>query len=83
MSTVAVVKLEAAKQEEEKGPLSPPVYTLKIHIHATASRIPGSDRGRYRLRSEIWSTSTILGPPSLRITINPSDLHDPGAFRSG
>ena len=40
-------------------------------------RIQGSDQAHYRLRSEIWSTSTVLGPPSLWITINPSDLHDP------
>jgi len=79
MSTVTVAKLEAAKQEEEKGlPISDPaIRTLKSHIHATASRIQGSDQARYRLRSEIWSTSAVLGPPSLWITINPSDLHDP------
>ena len=79
MSTVTAAKLEAAKQEEEKGlPISDPaVQTLKRHIHATASRIQGSDQARYRLRSEIWSTAAVLGPPSLWITINPSDLHDP------
>ena len=79
MSLVTTAKLEAAKQEEEKGlPISDPaVRTLKSHIHSTASRIQGSDQARYRLRSEIWSTSAALGPPSLWITINPSDLHDP------
>ena len=79
MSLVTTAKLEAAKQEEEKGlPISDPaVHTLKSHIHSTASRIQGSDQARYRLRSEIWSTSAALGPPSLWITINPSDLHDP------
>ena len=79
MSSVTTAKLEAAKQEEEDGlPISDPaVCKLKSHIHATASRIQGSDQARYRLRSEIWSTSAVLGPPSLWITINPSDLHDP------
>ena len=79
MSSVTIKKLEAAKQEEEKGmPISDPaVRKLKNHIHATASRIQGSDQARYRLRSEIWSTSALLGPPSLWITVNPSDLHDP------
>ena len=79
LSSVTAAKLEAAKLEEEKGlPISDPaVRTLKSHIHATASRIQGSDQARYRLRSEIWSTSAVLGPPSLWITINPSDLHDP------
>jgi hypothetical protein len=79
MSTVTTTKLEAAKREEDKGlPISDPaVRALKSHIHATASRIQGSDQARYRLRSEIWSTSAAFGPPSLWITINPSDLHDP------
>ena len=79
MSTVTAAKLEAAKREEEKGlPISDTaVHALKNHIHATASRIQGSDQARYCLRSEIWSTSTVFGPPSLWITINPSDLHDP------
>ena len=79
MSSVTVTKLEAAKREEEKGlPISDPaVQALKKHIHATASRIQGSDQARVRLRSEIWSTAAVLGPPSLWITINPSDLHNP------
>jgi len=81
MSSVTVAKLEAAKQEEEKGlPISDPaVQTLKKHTHATASRVQGSDQARVRLRSEIWSTTAVLGPPSLWITINPSDLQ--GTFR--
>jgi hypothetical protein len=37
----------------------------------------GSDQARYQLRSQIWSTSIYLNPPSLWITINPCDLHDP------
>ena len=37
----------------------------------------GSDQSQYQLRSQIWSTSIIFGPPTLWITINPTDLHDP------
>ena len=36
-----------------------------------------SDQAQYQLRSQIWSTSIYLNPPSLWITINPCDLHDP------
>lgn len=69
---------KAAKDEAERRPISHPgVRLLKKHIHAVAGRIMGSDQGRYRLRSKIWSTSIMLGPPSLWITINPDDLHDP------
>ena len=79
ISSVTAAKLEQAKADEENSlPVSDEaVRALKKHIHAMASRISGSDQSRYRLRSQIWSTSTILGPPSLWITINPSDLHDP------
>ena len=37
----------------------------------------GSNQSRYQRRSQIWSTSIRKGPPSLWITVNPSDLHDP------
>ncbi|KAF8958657.1 hypothetical protein BDZ97DRAFT_1668217, partial [Flammula alnicola] len=30
-----------------------------------------------QLRSQIWSTCIMKNPPSLRITINLTDLHDP------
>ena len=79
ISSVTSEMLERAKMDEESGqPISDKaVQALKKHVHATAARISGSDQSRYRLRSQIWSTSTVLGPPSLWITINPSDLHDP------
>ena len=37
----------------------------------------GSNHAQDHLRSQIWSTSVMLNPPSLWITINPCDLHDP------
>ena len=79
VSSVTAEKLEQAKSDEENGlPISDEaVRALKKHVYATAARVSGSDQSRYRLRSQMWSTSTVLGPPSLWITINPSDLHDP------
>lgn len=79
MATITAEKLDQAKAEEEGGlPVSDKaVRALKRHVYATASQVSGTDQSRYRLRSQIWSTSTILGLPSLWITINPSDLHDP------
>ena len=79
VAAITAEKLNHAKAEEECGlPISDEtVKALKRHVYATAARVSGTDQARYRLRSQIWSTSTILGPPSLWITINPSDLHDP------
>ena len=72
-------KLEQAQADEEKGiPISDPaVRLLKSHVNATVGRIMGSDQSRFKLRSQIWSTTIYLGPPYLWITINPIDLHDP------
>ena len=40
-------------------------------------RVKGSNQTQYQMQSQIWSTSAYLGPPSLWITINPSDLNNP------
>ena len=53
------------------------IQVLKRHIRAVSSRVQGSDQNRAQLRSQIWSTSIAKGPPSLWVTINPCDLHDP------
>jgi hypothetical protein len=37
----------------------------------------GSDTSRASYRSQIWSTMLYKNPPSLWVTINPNDLHDP------
>ncbi|KIK17450.1 hypothetical protein PISMIDRAFT_15084 [Pisolithus microcarpus 441] len=79
LMTITVEKLRRAEQEEEqKKPISDAaVRLLRRHIQATAGRVIGSDQSRYCLRSQIWSTSVMLNPPSLWLTINPCDLHDP------
>ena len=79
LSTVTPAKLQQAQMEEEKNlPISDPaVRLLRKHVHATGGRVMGSDQSRYQLRSQMWSTAIYLGPPSLWVTINPCDLHDP------
>lgn len=68
----------AAGDEEQNIPTSEPVVqSLRKHMFAASGRMQGSDSGRYQLRSQIWSTALMLQPPSLWITINPCDLHDP------
>jgi hypothetical protein len=39
----------------------------------------GSNETRVQMSSQIWSTFVYLGPPSLWITINPSDINNPVA----
>ncbi|OCH87122.1 hypothetical protein OBBRIDRAFT_837649 [Obba rivulosa] len=79
LSTITLEKLQQAAKEEEANisTSDPAIQLLRQHIHAIAGRVQGSDQGRYQLRSQIWATSIAMNPPSLWITINPSDLHDP------
>ena len=78
ISSITAEKLEQVKSDEEKGlPVSDEaVRALKKHVHAIAAWVSGSNQSHYQLQSQIWSTLTVLGPPSLWIMINPSDLHD-------
>ncbi|KAE9409035.1 hypothetical protein BT96DRAFT_953832 [Gymnopus androsaceus JB14] len=64
LSTITEEKLKVAQVQEEKSEwiTDPAILLLKSHIHAVAGKI--------------WSTSIVLGPPSIWITINPCNLHD-------
>lgn len=79
LSTLTLERLQKAQDTEEKNiPISDPlIQLLRKHVYATSACIVGSDYSRFQLRSQIWSTSIMLNPPSLWITINPCDLHDP------
>ncbi|THH18968.1 hypothetical protein EW146_g2114 [Bondarzewia mesenterica] len=79
LSSITKEKLEVAEREEERNHAisDPAVRALRRHVHATAARVKGSDSARHQLRSQIWSTSVEKGPPTMWITINPCDLHDP------
>lgn len=79
LSTITPEDLRRAGEEEGRGqpPSNPAIRVLKKYINATSRRVMGSDAARFQLRSQIWSTSIYLNPPTLWITINPDDLHDP------
>lgn len=79
LSSITLGKIEKAKKEEERGCTvsDPAIKLLYKHIYAIASQVLGTDQRRYQLRSKIKSMSIMLNPPSLWITINPNNLHDP------
>jgi len=79
LSTLTLERLQKAQEVEEKNvPISDPlIQLLRKHVYATGGHVVGSDYSRFQLHSQIWSTSIMLNPPSLWITINPCDLHDP------
>ena len=79
LSTISLGRLERAQEQEARGlPISDPaVRLLHQNIYAAAGRVVGTDQRRYQLRSKIWSMTLAMNPPSLWLTINPCDLHDP------
>ena len=78
ISSINVDMLAQAQCEEENRVPIPnaAVCLLWKHIHASSGCVIGSDQSR---QSQIWSTSIMLNPPTLWITINPSNIHDPMA----
>lgn len=79
LATITAEKLKEAQIQEDKGQkvTDPAILLLKSHIHTAAGKVMGSNASKHRLKSQIWSTSISEGPPSLWVTINPDDLHDP------
>ena len=79
LRTITLEKLRQAQEEEGAGRAvsDPAIQLLKQHVYGTLGRVMGSDQSRSRMRSQIWSTTMSKGPPTLWMTINPSDLHDP------
>lgn len=71
--------LKQAVKEEKRGerPSNLGVRSLKKHLKAVSSKVLGSDDARAANRSKIWSTTVMKSPPTLWITLNPADLHDP------
>lgn len=79
LSTITYHDMEKAQAEEDHGQRisDPRVHLLKKHMFATSSRVMGSDHMRAGYRSQIWSTSIFLNPPTLWTTWNFCDIHDP------
>lgn len=75
--TIGSLKRAATREDTHEADDEPSVKALKKHVRAVSSRVQGSDQSRTQLRSQIWSTVICKGPPSLWVTINPCDLHDP------
>lgn len=71
--------LVTASREEAKrqDPSNPIIRSLKKHISAVRTNVIGTDESRINIRSYIWGMTIMKNPPSLWITINPTDTHDP------
>ncbi|QRV90295.1 ATP-dependent DNA helicase PIF1 [Ceratobasidium sp. AG-Ba] len=78
-STLTLADLSRAADESARGqvPSNQIVALLRRMVHSAGGKVMGSDASRATYRSQIASTSLSLNPPSLWMTINPTDIHDP------
>lgn len=76
---LTVDDLATASREEAKkqSPSNPIIRSLKKHISAVRANVIGTDESRINICSYIWGMTIMKNPPSLWITINPTDTHDP------
>jgi hypothetical protein len=68
----------ASGEENRKVPFSnPTVKALRSQISGLRTKVMGTDESRIKIRGQIKGMCVMKGPPSLWITINPSDTGDP------
>ena len=79
LATVTQEKLWAAVEQEQRGHIvsDPVIQALRKHVFAGAAHVQGSNSSQVQCRSQIFSTTIMKNPPSLWLTINPVDIHDP------
>nr|GAT44847.1 predicted protein [Mycena chlorophos] len=70
--------IQASEEENRKIPFSnPAVRLLRKHLTVIRARVQGTDESRVGIRAQIWGLTLRFNPPSIWMTINLSDTHDP------
>ncbi|KAG8690964.1 hypothetical protein FRC09_011780 [Ceratobasidium sp. 395] len=79
LDTITPADLRKAADEESRGEIAsnPAIQVLKKSITATSRRVMASGPSRTQLRSQIQSAAIYFNQPTIWLTINPDDLHDP------
>ena len=68
----------AAKEEHARENYSDPtMISLRETITAVRTKVDGTDEARIRIRSLVWGMCIKKNPPSLWLTINPTDTQNP------
>ena len=75
--TVADFEL-AANEERARKPFSnPDMRSLRHTLSSIRAKVMGTDESCMRIRSLVWGMCVKKNPPSIWLTINPSDTQDP------
>ncbi|KAJ3567966.1 hypothetical protein NP233_g6020 [Leucocoprinus birnbaumii] len=70
--------LQASEEEIANRPISNPIMrSLREEVSTVQVQIAGTDESCIGIRRKIWGATAMFGPPSIWLTINPSDIHDP------
>ncbi|KAJ3565753.1 hypothetical protein NP233_g7437 [Leucocoprinus birnbaumii] len=70
--------LQASQEEMRGSSLSnSTMRELRKELSTVRVQIVGTDESRVAIRRKIWGATVVNGPPSIWLTINPSDTHDP------
>jgi hypothetical protein len=70
--------IQAATEEKRKATISnPATHALRGLVSGLRVKVVGTDESRTGMRSQIWGLTTMKNPPSIWMTINPADMHDP------
>ncbi|KAJ3562055.1 hypothetical protein NP233_g9813 [Leucocoprinus birnbaumii] len=78
MSLTEADFLQASQEEMSRYDLSnPTMRELRKELSTVRVQIAGMDESRVAIRRKIWGATVVNGPPSIWLTINPSDTHDP------
>ncbi|KAF8816193.1 hypothetical protein BYT27DRAFT_7248501 [Phlegmacium glaucopus] len=79
LSSISADDLTKASREETRGvPFSNPAIRIFRGLLSTVkTKVQGSDESRKSIRGKIWGMNLLHNPPSLWVTINPSDTQDP------
>ena len=73
---VSQLKVAAEEQSQKQEVSDVGIRRLLKHLKVSTACIVGSNQSQASIHSKIWSLSIKLGPPSMWVTINPSDLHN-------
>ena len=75
--TVKDLKQAEAEERRKESISNPRVRALRKHVIAANGKVIGSDNARAQYRGMIWGTCLFHAGPTIWITINPADIHDP------
>ncbi|KAJ4474706.1 hypothetical protein C8J55DRAFT_562531 [Lentinula edodes] len=75
--TTADFQLAAEQERNKQQYPNLAMCALVGHLSAVRAGVMGMDQNRASVWAQVWSLITMFNPPSLWITINPSDVNNP------